>query len=106
MSWYYLLAAAAIDAVYGVAIHYSKGFSVVWPTLTALTAAACTSYLLALSMKGIPAGVAFVVWSGLGSLGVVIYGICALGEPLNFARAAMMLLILIGVGGLKLHSPT
>ncbi len=105
MSWYYLLLAAVVEAVYGIAVFHSKGFTLAKPTALAICAAATTTYLLALAMRGIPAGVSFLVWSGIASLGVVTYGVIALDEPLGLARLAMMALIIIGVGGLKLLSP-
>jgi quaternary ammonium compound-resistance protein SugE len=105
MNWYILIAASVVDVVYAIALFYSKGFTLWKPTAVSIGAAILTSYLLALSMRTIPVGVAFVVWCGLASLGVVAYGIAALGETLSATQIAMMALILIGVGGLKLLSP-
>lgn len=105
MYWYYLIASAALDAIFGITLYQSKGLTLLKPSALAICAAISTSYLLALAMKGIPAGISFVVWSGLASLGVTIYGIFALGEAANLPRLAMMALILVGVGGLKLMSP-
>lgn len=105
MYWYCLLFSAAIDVIYGVSIYHSKGFTLIKPSALAVCAAVATSYFLALAMKGIPAGVSFMVWSGLASLGVAIYGVFALGEAANLPRLAMMALILVGVGGLKLMPP-
>jgi quaternary ammonium compound-resistance protein SugE len=106
MHWYFLIISALIDAVYGIAIYHSKGFTVVKPAALAVLSAILTSYFLALAMKSIPAGVSFMVWSGVASLGVVLYGIIVLQESACIARLSMMLLIIIGVGGLKLMEST
>ncbi|MCX8495434.1 MAG: SMR family transporter [Akkermansiaceae bacterium] len=106
MHWYFLIVSALIDTVYGIAIYHSKGFTQVRPAALAVLSAILTSYFLALAMRAIPAGVSFMVWSGVASLGVALYGIIILQESVSIARLSMMLLIIIGVGGLKLMEPT
>ena len=104
ISWTYLLLAAAVDALYGIALYHSRGFSVLWPSVISIASAAVTTWLLSLSMKGLPVGVAFVVWSGLASVGIAIYGIAALGESRDLLRLGFIALIIGVVAGLKLTS--
>ena len=54
-----------------------------------------------MSMKTLPIGISFVVWSGLAAIGTAVYGIVALGEARDAMRVSMMLLILTGIVGLK-----
>ncbi|MNN76323.1 Quaternary ammonium compound-resistance protein SugE [compost metagenome] len=51
-------------------------------------------------------GTAYAVWVGIGAVGTVIYGIAFLGEAANVGRIACLLLIVAGVVGLKLFSPS
>jgi quaternary ammonium compound-resistance protein SugE len=104
MSWVYLLLAAVAEALYGIGLYHSRGFTQLWPSVLGITAGIATTWLLALAMKGMSIGLAFVVWSGLAAVGTAAYGIIALGEAKDLIRLGMMGLILTGVIGLKLTS--
>ena len=104
MSWVYLLLAAVAEALYGIGLFHSRGFTVLWPSVLGIVAGIATTWLLALAMKGMSIGVAFVVWSGLAAIGTATYGIIMLGEARDAARLGMMGLILAGVVGLKMTS--
>jgi len=60
--------------------------------------------LLSYAMKGIPAGTAYAIWTGLGAVGVTIGGIMLFGDPLGSTRIFFLCLIVSGVVGLKLAS--
>ena len=104
IAWIYLLLAAVAEAAYGIAVHHSRGFTLVGPTIWAVVAGIATTILLGLSMKTLPLGMAFVIWAGLAAVGTVIYGIAAFGEPRDFMRLGFIALILAGVVGLKVTS--
>lgn len=61
-------------------------------------------WLLSLAMKGIPAGTAYAVWTGLGAIGVAIGGVILFQEPLPPLRIFFMGLIIVGVCGMKFVS--
>ncbi|GAA4765933.1 quaternary ammonium compound efflux SMR transporter SugE [Stakelama sediminis] len=60
--------------------------------------------LLALAMRGIPAGTAYAVWTGLGAVGVIIGGAVLFGDKVSGVQALFLALIVIGVVGAKLTS--
>ncbi|MCG7348793.1 DMT family transporter [Sphingomonas sp. ACRSK] len=60
--------------------------------------------LLALAMRGIPAGTAYAVWTGLGAVGVIIGGSVLFGDRIGPMQAFFMALIVIGVVGTKLFA--
>jgi quaternary ammonium compound-resistance protein SugE len=62
--------------------------------------------LLAASLKSVPFGTAYAVWTGIGAAGTVIVGIVAFGESADAARLTCILLIIAGTLGLKLVTPT
>jgi len=106
MNWIILLLAAFAETLYGIAVYHSRGFTLLWPTVGAVAAGVATTILLGISMKTLPIGISFVVWSGLAAIGTAVYGIIALGEARDAMRVSMMLLILTGIIGLKLTTNT
>ena len=60
--------------------------------------------LLAMAMRGLPAGTAYAVWTGLGAVGVTIFGMILFGESLNGIQLGFIALIVIGVVGTKLFA--
>ncbi|WP_022683682.1 DMT family transporter [Sphingobium bisphenolivorans] len=61
--------------------------------------------LLALAMKGLPAGTAYAIWTGLGAVGVIIGGMILFGDRVSGVQACFMALIVVGVMGTKLFAP-
>ena len=70
-----------------------------------LGAMAGSVVLLGLALRGLPLGTAYAVWTGIGTVGTVIWGIMMLNEPASLARIACILMIVLGIAGLKLLSP-
>lgn len=60
--------------------------------------------LLALAMRGLPAGTAYAVWTGLGAVGVIIGGVILFGDKVSNVQAAFMALTVIGVVGTKVFA--
>lgn len=60
--------------------------------------------LLGVAVKTLPLGTGYAVWTGIGAVGAVVYGILFFGEPATFARLAFVGLIIVGLVGLKMVS--
>ncbi len=60
--------------------------------------------LLALAMRGIPAGTAYAVWTGLGAVGVIIGGVLFFGDKVSAVQGGFMALTVVGVVGTKLFA--
>lgn len=101
MAWVLLVLAGLLEIVWATAVKESNGFSRLWPTAIAVGGAAASFTLLAVALRSLPVGTAYAVWVGIGALGVTAAGIVAYGEPASPARAAFLLLILVGVAGLR-----
>ncbi len=69
-----------------------------------LTAMIVSVWCMSQSLKTLPMGTVYAVWTGIGAAGGVAWGIAMEGEPLTVARLACVGLILAGVVGLKLGS--
>jgi small multidrug resistance pump len=65
-----------------------------------------TFYLLGLALKQIPLGVAYAIWSGLGTAGAVLAGVLLWRESLNLAGVIGIALIIVGVVVLNLFPGT
>jgi len=101
MAWVVLFIAGLFEVVWAIALKYSEGFSKLWPSvvfgLAAWLSFACLSY----SLKTLPVGTGYAVWTGIGAVGIAVFGIVWLGEPANYFRVGCILLIVIGIAGLK-----
>ncbi len=85
-------------------LKYSEGFTRLSPTLLMFASGALSFYLLSVSMKSLPVGTAYAVWTGIGAVGTVVLGIVFLDEPRDLFRLVSVLLIVIGIVGLRLTS--
>ena len=102
MAWLMLIAAAVFEIAFALSLKPSEGFSRFWPTAGVLVFGVISVVLLSRTLDRLPVGTAYAVWTGLGSLGVVIVGVVLFGEPLTPARVASITLIVAGVVGLRI----
>ncbi|KAB2341505.1 DMT family transporter [Actinomadura rudentiformis] len=101
LAWILLVVAALLELVWATALKQSNGLARLWPAVIGMAVALLSVVVLSVSLRDLPVGTAYAVWVGLGSLGVAITGIVVLGESASPARVACLLLILVGVIGLK-----
>ena len=99
MAWWVLVAAAACEIAFALSLKPSDGFSRFWPTAGVLVFGVISVYLLSKTLDRLPVGTAYAVWTGLGSVGVVML---LFDEPLTPIRIACISLIVAGVLGLRL----
>ena len=102
MSWVFLLVAGALETVWAASMKLSDGFTRPVPAIITVVAAAASFWLLALALRGLPLGVAYSVWVGIGAVGSVAVGALVLGEGLNALRIGSVALIVLGIVGLYL----
>jgi quaternary ammonium compound-resistance protein SugE len=104
MAWILLAAAGLLEVAWAFAMKQSHGFTRLVPTLVTITLMIVSFALLAVSMKSLPLGTAYVVWTGIGAIGAFLVGITVLGEPVNALRVAAALLIVGGLVVMKLSA--
>ena len=102
MAWWILLAASAVEIVMALALKYADGWTRFWPSAIGIAAALGSIFLLTLAMRHLPAGTAYAVWTGIGSVGITLLGILLFGDSPAVARLACIAWIVGGVAGLKL----
>jgi small multidrug resistance pump len=92
-----LLLAIVSEVVGTVALKASEGFARLGPTLLVVVGYVLTFYFLGLALKQIPLGVAYAIWSGLGTAGAVLAGLLLWRESLSPAGVVGIALIVAGV---------
>ena len=102
MSWIILFLAGLFEIGWAVGLKYTDGFTRPLPTMLTIAAMLASLGLLGLAMKELPLGTAYAIWTGVGAVGTVIAGIILFGESLSLFRLGSVLLIGIGLLGLKL----
>lgn len=106
MAWLLLLIAGLLEIVWAVGLKQTDGFTRLWPTVITLTAMVASVVLLGIAMKSLPMGTSYAVWVGIGAVGTAAMGILFLGESASAGRLASLALILAGIIGLKLATPS
>ncbi len=101
MAWFYLILAGLLETVWVVSMKYSEGFSRFWPSFATIVAMAISVYFLSLAMKTLPLGTSYAVWTAIGTLGAVIFGMQTFGESKSLLKILFLAMIVGGIGGLK-----
>lgn len=101
-AWVQLIAAGLLEIVWAIALKQTNGWTRLLPSVIGVISALASFLLLANALKSLPVGTAYAVWVGIGSVGVAIVGILALGESAAPLRLLCLAAIVAGVIGLKL----
>jgi quaternary ammonium compound-resistance protein SugE len=102
MPWFFLFLAGLFEVGWAVGLKYADGFTKLVPSLLTVVSMALSLGLLGLALKALPLGTAYAIWTGIGTVGTAILGICLFDEPATMMRLACMGLIVAGIVGLKL----
>ena len=104
MPWIYLLIAGIFEVIWAFSMKQSQGFSKLIPSVITITTMIISFWLLAVAMRTIPLGTAYVIWTGIGAVGAFIAGIVFLSEPVNVLRIVAAILIVSGLILMKVSS--
>ena len=106
MAWLSLFVAGLFEIGWAIGLKYTEGFTRLWPTVWTVAAMIVSLALLGLSLRTLPVGTAYAVWVGIGAVGTAVLGIVLFGESREPLRLACLVLIVAGVVGLKLVTPS
>lgn len=104
MAWALLSIAGTLEIAFAFGMKWSAGFTRLIPTLFTAATGLSSVFLLSLSLRTLPVGTGYAVWTGIGAAGTAILGMVALGDSTAPTRVMCIGLILVGVIGLKLVS--
>jgi len=104
MTWALLFCAGLLEVAWAYAMKQSEGFTRLEPTLLTIAAMIASFWLLSLSLRTLPLGTAYAVWTGIGAVGTFLVGIAILGEAATPMRLLAAALIVAGIALMKLSS--
>ncbi len=102
MHWMYLFVAGLFEISWALGLKFSHGFTQIIPSVLTIAGMVASFYFLALALKSLPLGTAYAIWTGIGTIGTVIFGIILFKEPVTALRLFCIALIVSGITGLKL----
>ena len=102
MAWFYLLLAGGLEIVWAFFLKQTDGFTRLGASLITLLALVGSLVFLSLSLRALPLGTAYAIWTGIGAIGTFALGIILLGEPASAMRLAAAGLIVSGLVLMKL----
>ena len=102
MHWILLLLAGVFEVTWAIAMKYSDGFSVLIPSIVTVVGYILSAIFLAMALKQLPLGTAYAMWTGFGIIGTSVLGIFLFQEKLSIPHVICVVLIVIGIVGLKL----
>lgn len=101
-----LFFAVASEVTATTALKFSEGFTKLIPSVVVIVGYALSFYLLSLSLKVIPIGTAYALWSGIGIILTVIVGAILWREQMDWARGIGIAFIMAGILIINLFSKT
>jgi small multidrug resistance pump len=102
--WTVLFLAILFEVAGTLTLKFTDGMTRLWPTVLMFAFYLASLFGLSVAVRRIPVGVAYAVWSGLGTLIVAAGGVVWFKEEVTLLRVVSTLLVVIGVGGLYLTS--
>ncbi|GAB2816772.1 DMT family transporter [Lentzea nigeriaca] len=102
MHWVYLAIATVFEIAFALCANAAKGFTRLWPSILTLVIGALGTFFLSLALITLDVGVGYAIWTGLGSVGIVLLGVLLFKERLNWRKVVGIAAVIVGVVGLEL----
>ena len=96
-NWLILFIAILSETIATTALKASEGFTVVLPSIIVVIGYCLSFYFLSLTLRTIPVGIAYAVWSGVGVALVTLFGVLVYNQKLDFSALVGISLIMLGV---------
>ncbi len=104
MAWFYLFFAGVCEIGFTTFLKMTKNFTLLWPTVGFFSLSLLSFSMLSLSLRDIPLGTSYAVWTGIGAFGTALVGIFYYGESTDFWRIFFLFLLIGSIVGLKIVS--
>jgi quaternary ammonium compound-resistance protein SugE len=104
MAWIYLALAGLLEIIWAFFMKKSAGFTLPVPSLITITTMIASFALLSISMRTLPLGTAYTIWTGIGAVGAFTLGVVVLGEAATPLRLLAAGLIVSGIVLMKMSS--
>ncbi|MBP3205004.1 MAG: multidrug efflux SMR transporter [Lachnospiraceae bacterium] len=101
MEWMMLILAGVFEVTWACAMKYSEGFTVLMPSILTAVGYIASAVFLAVALRHLPLGTAYAMWTGFGIVGTSVSGVFLFQEKMSLTQAGFVLLIVVGIIGLK-----
>lgn len=102
MKWIMLLLAGLTEVTWAVAMKMADGFTKLVPSVVTVVGYILSAVFLSVALKELPLGMTYAMWTGFGIVGTAILGVLLFHETMNITQVICVLLIVIGIVGLRL----
>ncbi len=102
--WLFLSLAIAAEVVATSALKASDGFTRLWPAVLVVVGYGAAFFFLALTLRTIPIGIAYAIWSGVGVVLITLVAWLLFGQRLDAPALLGMALIVAGVVVMNVYS--
>ncbi len=106
MKYFYLMIAIISEVIATSSLKASEGFTKLWPSVAIIAGYASAFYFLSMTVKVMPVGISYALWSGIGIILVTIAGIILYKQIPDIPAILGMLLIMAGVLVINIFSHT
>ena len=98
----YLIIAGFFEIFWAVGLKFSQGFSKILPSVLTVTGMLASFYFLSLALKKLPLSIAYAIWTGIGTVGTVLFGVIYFDESISTAKIICVGMIICGIIGLRI----
>ena len=102
MKWFYLFIAGTLEITWAITMKMSDGFTVLIPAVITGIGYIASAVFLSVALKQLPLGTAYAIWTGMGIVGTSVLGVFLFQEKLTVPQVICVMLIVVGIAGLKL----
>ena len=103
-AYLYLALAIGSEVVGTLALRSTRGFTTLVPSVIVIVSYVFAFYMLSLTLRTVPVGIAYAIWSGVGTAVIAVAGLVLFQEKLSTVAFVGIGLIVVGVILLELGS--
>lgn len=101
VQWILLLLAGLAEITWAVAMKYAEGFTKLVPSVVTIVFYILSAVFLSASLKKLPLGTAYAMWTGFGIVGTSLLGALLFKETMSLPQIVCVAMIVCGIVGLK-----
>ena len=101
MYWVTLFFAGIFEVCWAVSLKMTEGFSKLLPSIVTVVGMILSFALLSVAMKKLPLSMSYAIWTGIGTVGTVLFGVFYFHESITLPHIICVMMIVIGIMGLK-----
>lgn len=106
MTYIYLVFAVLAETIGTSALQASQQFTRLWPSVLVVVSYGAAFYLLSLTLRTLPVGIVYALWSGLGIVFIALIGWLVFSQRLDAPAVVGLGLIISGIAVIQIFSDT